>query len=57
MDKEKFEKIIAVLVEKIERLETDIFVKDIEIERLKKDNAQLNEFLNPTKKDGKENED
>lgn len=54
MSREQYEKIIAVLVEKINKLETDNFVKDMEIEQLKKDNAQLNEFLNPTKKVGEE---
>lgn len=56
MTPKNYEKIIEVLTEKIASLETEIFSRDIQIETLKKDNAKLDEFLTPTKKDGEKYE-
>ena len=56
MTPKNYEKIIEVLTEKIASLETEIFSRDIQIETLKKENAKLNYFLNPTEKEGGENE-
>lgn len=50
------ETIIGALVEQINTLKIQIRIKDIEIENLKKDNAKLNEYLNPTKKVGEKDE-
>lgn len=56
MNKEKYEKVIEILTDKIASLESDIFIKDIEIENLKKENTQLNEYLTPKAKGGAGNE-
>lgn len=55
MNKEKYEKVIEILTDKINSLETDIIIKNIDIRNLKEENARLNELLTP-KKAGAENE-
>ena len=50
MDNEKWAKAIAVLVEKINSLESSIYFKDIDIKNLKEENTRLNELLTPKKK-------
>ncbi len=56
MDKAKYEKVIEILTDRISSLETDIFIKDMDIRNLKEENARLNELLTPTKKGDFENE-
>lgn len=56
MDKENYEIIIESLLDKIVKLQSDIWHKDFEIRSLKEDNEKLNELLNPTKKVGEEDE-
>ncbi len=46
---EETQKLVAILLEKIEKLESELFVKDYEIQNLKSENARLNELLTPTK--------
>ena len=55
MDKQT-DTIIDALVSKIDNLNTQLWIKDYEIEKLKKEKAQLEEFLNPTKKVGEKDE-
>ena len=50
MSNEKMQKIIEVLVEKITRMESDIFAIEYENEKLRAENKRLEELLTPTKK-------
>ena len=56
MESKHFEKAIEVLAEKIEALETAIYIKNLEIENLNNENKKLNELLTPKAKAGAENE-
>ena len=47
-----FEKVIEIIVEKIENLECKNLCLEYENKALKEENAKLNEFLNPTKREG-----
>ena len=47
---EETQKLVKILLEKIGKLEGDLFVKDYENQCLKNENARLNELLTPTKK-------
>lgn len=50
------ETIVEALVERIKMLKIELRVKDYEIDNLKQENAKLNEFLNPTKREGEKDE-
>ena len=50
MNEKNLLKIINILTDKITSLETDLIIKDIEIDNLKSENARLNELLTPTAK-------
>lgn len=55
-EKKRTETIIEALTDKIELLKNEMWIKEFENEQLKKENAKLNEFLNPTKKVGEKDE-
>ncbi len=56
MSKEQYEKVIEILTDKINSLETDIIIKNFDIRNLKEENARLNELLTPTAKGEQVNE-
>lgn len=56
MSEKEYIEIIKALTEKITRLESDAFVKDYDNEKLKEENARLNELLTPKAKVGADNE-
>lgn len=54
MNDVKVKAMIEALVDKIVSLESDKWIRQYEIDKLKEENARLNELLNPTKKVGED---